>query len=63
MTDDTTRVEQRSLDSATEDFAQQIADGVESFLLAVRAISRGEATGGQATMVGEARRAFTKRSP
>jgi hypothetical protein len=48
MTDDTTQVEERSLDSATEEFAQQIADGVESFLLAVRAISRGEATGGQA---------------
>ena len=37
-----------ALDSATEEFAQQIADQVESFLLAVRAISRGEATGGQA---------------
>ncbi|MCD4523446.1 MULTISPECIES: DUF5063 domain-containing protein [unclassified Nocardioides] len=31
----------------TEDFAQQIADSVESFLLALRAISR-EATSGQA---------------
>src|SRR5687767_14208696 len=36
------------LDSATEEFAQQIADQVESFLLAVRAIARGEASGGEA---------------
>jgi hypothetical protein len=51
MAEDTTQVEQGSggdLDSATEDFAQQIADQVESFLLAVRAISRGEASGGEA---------------
>jgi len=33
--------------SEYEDFAQQIADQVKSFLLALRAISRGEATGGQ----------------
>ena len=32
----------------TEEFAQQIADQVESFLIAVRAIARGEATGGEA---------------
>src|SRR5687768_17174965 len=32
----------------TEEFAQQISDQVESFLLAVRAIARGEATGGEA---------------
>jgi hypothetical protein len=31
-----------------EDFAQQIADQVESFLLALQAIARGEATGGRA---------------
>ncbi|QNN54631.1 DUF5063 domain-containing protein [Nocardioides mesophilus] len=36
------------LDSELEDFAQQIADQVESFLLALRAIARGDATGGQA---------------
>ena len=34
------------VDAELEDFAQQIADQVESFLLALRAISRGEATGG-----------------
>jgi hypothetical protein len=33
------------LDSELEDFAQQIADQVESFLLALRAISRGDADG------------------
>jgi hypothetical protein len=33
------------VDSDLEDFAQQIADQVESFLLALRAISRGEADG------------------
>jgi hypothetical protein len=48
MTETTKQGEPTALDSATEEFAQQIADGVESFLLAVRAISRGEATGGQA---------------
>jgi hypothetical protein len=31
-----------------EEFAQQISDQVESFLIAVRAIARGEATGGEA---------------
>jgi hypothetical protein len=36
-----------TIDDATEDFAQSIADSVESFLIAVRAISR-EATSGQA---------------
>jgi hypothetical protein len=35
-------------DADTEDFAQQIADQVESFLLALRAIARGDATGGEA---------------
>jgi hypothetical protein len=34
--------------SELEDFAQQIADQVASFLLALQAIARGEATGGQA---------------
>ena len=38
---------QTTIDEATGDFAQQIADSVESFLLALRAISR-EATSGQA---------------
>jgi hypothetical protein len=38
--------EATDLHSDLEDFAQQIADQVESFLLALRAISRGEATGG-----------------
>jgi hypothetical protein len=36
------------LTPGTEEFAQQIADQVESFLIAVRAIARGEATGGEA---------------
>ncbi len=36
------------LSAETEEFAQQISDQVESFLIAVRAIARGEATGGQA---------------
>jgi hypothetical protein len=35
-------------DGELEDFAQQISDQVESFLLALRAIARGDATGGQA---------------
>jgi hypothetical protein len=34
--------------SDLEDFAQQIADQVESFLLVLQAIARGEATGGHA---------------
>jgi hypothetical protein len=34
--------------SDLEDFAQQIADQVESFLLALQAIARGEAAGGRA---------------
>ena len=38
---------QTTIDDATEDFAQSIADSVESFLIALRAISR-EATSGQA---------------
>jgi hypothetical protein len=36
------------LDSDLEDFAQQIADQVESFLLALRAIARGDAADGEA---------------
>jgi hypothetical protein len=35
------------LDPETEEFAQQIADHVESFLIALREIARGEATGGE----------------
>jgi len=41
-------VGETGLHSELEDFAQQIADQVESFLLALRAIARGDATGGQA---------------
>ncbi len=37
-----------AVDSELEDFAQQIADQVESFLLALQAIARGDAAGGQA---------------
>ncbi|MGZ4437973.1 MAG: DUF5063 domain-containing protein [Nocardioidaceae bacterium] len=36
------------LDSELAEFAQQIADQVESFLLSLQAIARGEATGGEA---------------
>jgi hypothetical protein len=36
------------LHSDLEDFAQQIADQVESFLLSLQAMARGEATGGHA---------------
>jgi hypothetical protein len=36
------------LTAETEEFAQQISDQVESFLIAVRAIARGDATGGEA---------------
>ncbi len=36
------------LDSDVEDFAQQISDQVASFLLALKAIARGDATGGAA---------------
>jgi hypothetical protein len=36
------------LHSDLEDFAQQIADQVESFLIALQAIARGEAAGGEA---------------
>jgi hypothetical protein len=45
---ETTEHEPVPLDGETEEFAQQIADQVESFLLALRAIARGEATGGEA---------------
>jgi hypothetical protein len=50
MTEQTSRRfrAEAGLDSDLEDFAQQIADQVKSFLLALRAIARGEATGGQA---------------
>ena len=40
--------EDQVLHSDLEDFAQQIADQVESFLLALQAIARGETTGGRA---------------
>lgn len=46
--DDVTVAEETALHSDLEDFAQQIADQVESFLLAIQAIARGEATGGHA---------------
>ena len=39
MTEHTAAAERASLDAATEEFAQQIADQVESFLLALRAIA------------------------
>ncbi len=49
MTDEETGAAgENGLHSDLEDFAQQIADQVESFLLALQAIARGEATGGHA---------------
>ncbi|MGH3370917.1 MAG: DUF5063 domain-containing protein [Nocardioidaceae bacterium] len=42
------QVETAALHSDLEDFAQQIADQVQSFLLALQAIARGETTGGHA---------------
>jgi len=42
---DTAARDQVRMDPETEDFAQQIADQVESFLLALRAIARGEEPG------------------
>jgi hypothetical protein len=47
-TGDATTSPLATLSPELEEFAQQIADQVESFLIAVRAIARGEATGGQA---------------
>jgi hypothetical protein len=47
MADATEQVEV-PLSAELEEFAQQIADQVESFLIAVRAIARGDATGGEA---------------
>lgn len=47
MTDDTGQVLDVTLDSELEDFAQQIADQVASFLLALQAISR-DVDGGRA---------------
>src|SRR3954467_5475399 len=47
MADATKQVE-APLSAELEEFAQQIADQVESFLIAVRAIARGDATGGEA---------------
>ena len=46
--DHSAAVGESGLHSDLEDFAQQIADQVESFLLAIQAIARGEATGGHA---------------
>jgi hypothetical protein len=48
MTEQTPPQGSSGLHSDLEDFAQQIADQVESFLLALRAIARGETTGGHA---------------
>ena len=51
MSDQTSAAPQQTTEvvpSDLEDFAQQIADQVESFLLVLRAIARGEATGGHA---------------
>jgi hypothetical protein len=51
MSDETPQVvevEAQAVHSDLEDFAQQIADQVESFLLALQAIARGDATGGRA---------------
>jgi hypothetical protein len=47
MGESTVKAETR-LDPELEEFAQQIADQVESYLIAVRAIARGEAPEGQA---------------
>jgi uncharacterized protein DUF5063 len=47
MTEQGTAAE-NGMHSDLEDFAQQIADQVESFLLALRAIARGDAADGQA---------------
>src|ERR687889_268764 len=47
-TTDATASRGDELSPELEEFAQQIADQVESFLIAVRAIARGEATGGEA---------------
>ena len=48
MSEQTTPAEGNGVHSELEDFAQQIADQVESFLLALKAIARGDATGGHA---------------
>ena len=50
MADTTDATEQvvAALDDDWEEFAQQISDQVASFLIAVRAIARGEASGGEA---------------
>jgi Domain of unknown function (DUF5063) len=45
MSETTTDTVRATVDGDLEDFAQQIADQVESFLLALREISRGEAGG------------------
>jgi hypothetical protein len=48
MSEQTTSSGGNGLHSELEDFAQQIADQVESFLLALKAIARGDTTGGEA---------------
>ncbi|HSE54943.1 MAG TPA: DUF5063 domain-containing protein, partial [Nocardioidaceae bacterium] len=48
MTDQTTQTAGEQVHSELEDFAQQIADQVESFLIALEAIARGETSGGRA---------------
>ena len=48
MSEQTTPAGSNDVHSELEDFAQQIADQVESFLLALQAIARGDATGGHA---------------
>lgn len=48
MSEQTTPGAGNGLHSDLEDFAQQIADQVESFLLALKAIARGDTTGGEA---------------
>ena len=45
---DTTETVMTPMSEELEEFAQQISDQVESFLIAVRAIARGEAPGGEA---------------
>ena len=55
MTEHTRTDVTRAADSTTRTSPQQIADQVESFLLAVRAIARGEAAGGAGDLAAAAR--------
>jgi hypothetical protein len=48
MADNSTVQVESRLDPETEEFAQQIADQIESYLIAVRALARGEAPEGEA---------------